>query len=111
MNQKEEHVSPDGILRFVIRRDDEDVSLGFTGYSWHTHADVLAATYQTTADAAVTDFVEALLNDRSIIAVSKVAGIIQDVWITDDPDSDLRYKPEAEEIEFRYWSGQPWQAS
>jgi hypothetical protein len=30
---------------------------------------------------------------------------VRDVWVTDDPTSDLRHQPEDETIEFRYWSG------
>ena len=36
--------SPDGSLRFLVgTEDDGDVSLGFDGFAWHTHADILAA--------------------------------------------------------------------
>jgi hypothetical protein len=39
----EEHRSPDGLLRFIVTRDEQgDISLGFDGFVWHTHADVLA---------------------------------------------------------------------
>ncbi len=106
-----EYISSDGILRFIIERDGDDVSLGFAGYAWHTHADLLAASFGVPEQVAIARFVEDLLNDRSVIAVSRVGGKVQDVWITDDPVSELRYKPEEEAIEFRYWSGRPWQAS
>jgi hypothetical protein len=81
------------------------------GYAWHTHADILEASSGAPEQEAIARFVEDLLNDRSVIAVSCVGGVVQDVWMTDDPASKLRYKPEGEEIEFRYWSGRPWQAS
>jgi len=106
-----EHISPDGMLRFVIERDDDDVSLGFSGFSWHTHADLLRGTYGATEQEAVVRFVEELLNDRMVVALTRIGGVIQDVWVTDDPASELRYKPEEEDIEFRYWSGCPWQDS
>ncbi len=54
---------------------------------------------------------EDLIDDRAIIAVSRVGGKIHDVWITDDPLSEMRYKPEEEDIKFRHWSGRPWHAS
>lgn len=111
MNPVTEHISPDGLLRFVIERDGDDLSLGFAGYPWHTHADILAASFGVPEQVAIARFVEDLLNDRSVVALSLVGGKVQDVWITDDPVSDLRYKPEEESIEFRYWSGHPWQAS
>jgi hypothetical protein len=105
------HVSPDGILRFVIMRDDDNVSLGFDGYVWHTHSDLLAVSYGVSEQTAVARFVEDLLNDRVIIVVSRVAGSIRDVWVTDDPASELLYKTEEEDIEFRFWSGRPWRAN
>jgi hypothetical protein len=111
MKTEAEHISPDGLLRFIVERDNGDVSLGFAGYGWHTHADLIAASFGMPEREAVSRFVDDLLADRSVIAVSRVGGIIQDVWITDDPTSELRYKPEGEEIEFRYWSGRRWQAS
>ena len=111
MNLVAEHISPDGILRFIIEQDDDDVSLGFSGYAWHTHADLLAATLEMPEKEATDCFVDDLLNDRLIISLARVGGVIQDMWITDDPMKELRYIPEGEEIEFRYWSGRPWQAS
>jgi hypothetical protein len=111
MNLVAEHISPDGTFRFIIRRDDEDLSLGFSGYVWHTHADLLAEASGAPEPVAVARFVEDLINDRTVIAVSRVGGVIRDAWVTDDPISELRYKPEEEDIEFRYWSGRRWQAS
>ena len=111
MGIEAEQISPDGLLRFIIERDDEDVSLGFAGMQWHTHADLLAGACGVSEQEAIDRFVGDLLGDRSVIAVSRVGGVIRDAWVTDDPTSELRYKPEEEEIEFRYWSGRPWQAS
>jgi hypothetical protein len=110
MNLSTEHISPDGLLRFVIERDEDDVSLGFSGFSWHTHADLLVGAYGATEQEAVARFVEELLNDRMVIALTRVGGVVQDVSITYDPVVELRYKPEEEDIEFRYWSGRRWQA-
>lgn len=106
-----EYISPDGLLRFIIDRDDGDVYLGFAEYGWHTHADLLTKYFGESEEEAIVRFVKDLLTDRSVIAVSRVGEIIQDVWVTDDPVSDLRYKREDEEIEFRYWSGRPGKAS
>lgn len=105
-----EHISPDALLRFIIERDDADVSLGFAGHAWHTHADILAESFGMSEPEAIARFVEDLLNDRSVVAVSRVEGVVRDIWITDDPISELRYLSEGEEIEFRYWSGRHWQA-
>jgi len=58
----EQHESPDGVLKFVVgREDDGDVYLGFQGVGWHTHADILAAMSGLSEDAAVREFVERLL--------------------------------------------------
>lgn len=112
MNRDAEYISPDGLLRFIVELDDdEDVTLGFAGHFWHTHADILAATSGEPEQEAVARFVEDLLTDRSVIAVSRVGGEVRDVRITDDPVTELRDKTEEEEVEFRYWSGRPWQAS
>ncbi len=111
MGTEAEYISPDGLLRFIIERDDGDVSLGFAGYEWHTHADLLAEAFGVSEQEAIARFVQDLLKDCSVIAVSRVGGIIQYVSVTDDPASELRYKPEEEEIEFRYWSGRARQAS
>ena len=110
MSSEAEYISPDGLLRFIVERDDDGVNLGFAGYEWHTHADVLAGTFGVSERGAIARFVEDLLGDRSVIALSRVGGVIRDVWVTDDPASELRHKPEGEEIEFRHWSGRAWQA-
>jgi hypothetical protein len=108
MKPTREYVSPDNQLRFVVDDDEQDVSLGFEGFPWHTHADVLASTFGTSEELAVNRFVSDLLNDRCIIVVSRIGGTIRDVWITADPQSDLRYKSDDEVLEFRYWSGGQW---
>jgi hypothetical protein len=103
-----EYVSPDNQLTFVVVRDVHDVSLGFEGFPWHTHADVLASTFGISEELAVERFVSDLLSDRCIIVVSRIGGRIHDIWITADPTADLRYKPKNEILEFRYWSGAQW---
>src|SRR5919107_4353406 len=102
MKPTREYVSPDNQLRFVVVHDEQDVSLGFEGFPWHTHADVLASEFGTSEELAVDRFVRDLLSDRSIIAVSRIGGTIRDVWITEDPQSDLRYNSYNEILEFRY---------
>jgi hypothetical protein len=98
--------SRDGLLRFVVSRDDDgDVTLGFEGFPWHTHADLLIGYYGPTPDAAVERFVEELLSNRAVIAIYRQDQTISDVCISDDPKTDLEYKPEHESIEFRLWDG------
>ena len=108
MKPTKEYVSPDNQLRFVVDYEEQDVSLGFEGFPWHTHVDVLASELGTSEELAVRKFVRDLLSDRSIIVVSRIGGTIRDVWITADPTTDLLYKPDNEVLEFRYWSGEQW---
>jgi hypothetical protein len=108
MKPTKEYVSPDDQLRFVVDYEEQDVSLGFEGFPWHTHASVLASELGTSEELAVRRFVRDLLSDRSIIVVSRIGGTIRDVWITADPQSDLFYKSDDEVLEFRYWSGGQW---
>ena len=107
MRVVEQHRSPDGLLSFTVERaDDGDYCLGFEGFPWHTHADILATTSGLSEDAAVRQFVDALLGSRAIIAVARVAGAIRDVWIADSTAPN-KYKRDDETIEFRYWDGRP----
>ena len=103
----EQHRSPDGLLTLKVGREaDGDVCIGFDGYSWHTHADILASLSGLREDEAVRRFVDGLLGGRAIIAVARVGGKIRDVWVADEPVAD-KYKPDDETIEFRYWDGRP----
>jgi len=105
MHVVEEHRSPDGLLTLMVWRDpDGDITVGFDGFSWHTHADILAGMSDLPEDAALREFVDDTLNGRSIIAVARVGRTIRDVWITDTAEAD-KHKPEDETIEFRYWDG------
>jgi|SRR5476651_1706889 hypothetical protein len=105
MHVIEEHQSPDGLLKFVVTRlDGGDVSLGFVGFPWHTHGEILASLSGLPQDAAVRQFVDTLLQSRSIIATSSIGGSIRDVWIADDTAPD-KYKPDDETIYFRFWDG------
>ena len=101
-----ECVSPDARLRFiVVEHDDGDVSLGFDGFAWHTHGDILAALSKTSESEAVEQFVRDLLENRALIAISRIAGEIRNVWITDDPASEFDDLLPDESVELRYWDG------
>lgn len=70
----EKHASPDGLLTFsVLQYPDEenDISIGFENFEWHTHADILASTSGLSEVEAVRQFVDELLNNKTIIAVMK----------------------------------------
>jgi hypothetical protein len=83
MDILEQHVSPDGLLKFIVCRDDGDICLGFYGYPWHTHPELLTSE-GVSEESAIQQFVNDLINSRAVIAVSRIAGAVRDVWITDD---------------------------
>jgi len=106
MQVVEQHTSNDGLLKFIVCRDDDgEMALGFDGLVWHTHADILASLSGLPHADAVRCFINDILEDRAIIAISRIGDAIADVWITEDPTRESKYKPEEEAIEFRYWSG------
>jgi hypothetical protein len=100
-----DYLSPDGGLRFLVRAPDGDITMGFDGFPWHTHGDILAALSSGTPAEATQRYVADLISNKLIIAVSKVSGTIRDVWITDDPASDRHACPAGEAIDFRLWDG------
>ena len=102
----EQHDSPDGLLKFIVgREEDGDITLGFQGMGWHTHADILASSSGLSEDAALRQFVDRLLNGQAIVAVMRMDGQICDVWITDDSARDAKYRESNETLEFRFWDG------
>jgi hypothetical protein len=119
MDVIEQHISVDGLLKFVACRDDDgDMTLGFAvacreedndttlRFYGHTHADILASLSGLPEAGAVRCYIDDILEDRAVIAISRTGDGIRDMWVSDDPASELRYKPKEETIEFRYWSGQ-----
>src|SRR5215212_5492253 len=71
----EEHRTPDGLFRFIVERsEDGDPSLGFDGFPSHTHGDILASLSGFSIEAAVRNYIDALLAGRSFIGIARVAG-------------------------------------
>ena len=106
LHQIEEHRSDDGLLTLKVGRDDDGgVCIGFDGYSWHTHGDILASLTGLPEAEAVSQFVDQVIGGGAIIAVARVDGQIRDIWVADEPVPD-KYKPDDETIEFRHWNGQ-----
>jgi hypothetical protein len=101
----ERYVSPDGSLTFLVVREHNDISLGFEGTPWHTHADILAALSGLSQEEALSGFVTSLLENKRPIAVATVNGRVRDVWVVDGPTEVDVYKPEDEVIIFRFWDG------
>jgi hypothetical protein len=102
----EEHSSPDRFFRLIVMRDDRGATaIGFDGYAWHTHGDILASLSGLPEKEAIRQFVDQIIGDGQIIVVSRVNGEVRDVWPTDDPQREFKYKPPEESLEFRRWSG------
>jgi hypothetical protein len=102
----EEHVSPDGFLRLMVTRDDDgDVSIGFDNFAWHTHGDTQEALSGPQKSDAIRQLIDHIVGDGQIIVVSRVNGVVHDVWPTDDPPNEFKYKRPEESLEFRRWSG------
>ena len=100
-----DHVSADGALRFLVRSPDGDITMGFDGFAWHTHGDVLAARSSVSPEEAAKRFVGDLVSNKLTIAMAKVSGTVRDIWITDDLANDLRHCLPEETVEFRLWDG------
>lgn len=86
-----------------MQYEDGDVAIGFDGYSWHTHSDSEAAVNALPEAEAIRFFVERITNNELLLAVSRIGGVIRDVWPTEDPARDLKHMPWDESIEFRWW--------
>jgi len=100
-----QYVSPDGVLRLIVLVEGADWIIGFDGYPWHTHGDILTGSAGESAEARTEKFVDALLSNRKLIAVLKDGDCVTDVWVTEDPAQDARNLTETERVEFRYWDG------
>ncbi|WP_245524906.1 MULTISPECIES: hypothetical protein [unclassified Bradyrhizobium] len=104
-----EYTSPDGQLRLLVMCPDGDWTLGFDGFSWHTHGSILASLSGKDEEAAIDDFVADLISGKSIIALKRIGGSVADAWVTDDPADDVlssqQYGPGDETMEFRRWDG------
>jgi hypothetical protein len=100
-----DYVSPDGTLRLLVRSPRGDITIGFDGFPWHTHGDILSALSSGSPEQAAEKFIADILASKLVIAVAKVSGAPRDVWVTDDPEHALRGCPPEETIELRLWDG------
>jgi hypothetical protein len=103
----ERHISPDGLLQLIVdRASDGDWTIGFEGYAWHTHANILNAWgYDGTPEARIRAFIDDITNSRRLIAVRRTNQNVSDIFVPDDPGRIDRYAPENETTELRYWDG------
>jgi hypothetical protein len=103
-----QHVSPDGLLKLNIQQEGNETIVGFNDFAWSTSSGFLASRWDISEDAAVRRFVEEVLGSQAIIAVASAGPAIRDVWVTDRPASELKYKRHEETIAFRFWDGTRW---
>lgn len=105
----ERHVSPDGVLTFVVERlDDGVILLGFEGCEWHTHPNLLDREDGDTYETATRAYIDRLLRGVSIVGVRRKDGGIVDAWIMEDPAFEADMFRECETLETRHWDGSPW---
>lgn len=105
----ERHVSPDGVLDFVVERLDDGVTLlGFVGCEWHTHPNLLDRDDGFTDEAATRAYIDRLLRGVAVIGIRREGGAIVDAWIMDDPAFEADMFREGETLEMCHWDGRPW---
>jgi|SRR5579883_2131758 len=103
------YTSPDRSLTFVTESgDDHHTILHFQDFPWHTHSDLLVGSYGSSEESAVQNFIERLLRNELVIAIYRRGNEVVDICVTDNPSEDLRYVPEGQTLEFRYWDSSAW---
>lgn len=105
----ERHVSPDGVLDFVVERlDNGAIWLGFVGCGWHTYPSLLDRDDGGTDEAATRAYIDRLLRGVAVIGVRRKGGAIVDARIMDHPASEAEMLRDDENQEMRYWDGRLW---
>ncbi len=102
--------TPDGMLELLVIHEDGDITVGFDGYTWHTHGDVLVGEYAFlgevvgTPEQAVERFLYDLQSDDATIVIYRKGGTIQDVSVSlSEAEDDDSIGPD-ESRELRSWS-------
>jgi len=99
------YTSPDGLLVLLITPDVEgETMVSFHGFEWAIAGSELPGAAEN-LDLAIKDYVASVMDDSAIIAVLMQDGEMTDVWITEDPESDIECNSSDESILFRRWSG------
>jgi len=105
----ERHVSPDGVLAFIVEQlDGGDTLLGFEQSAWHTHPNLLDREHNITDEAATRAYIDRLLHSVSVIGIRRKDEAIVEVWIMDDPAFEADTFAEGETLEMRHWDGRLW---
>lgn len=102
-------VSPDRALRLLVAREEGDFFIGFEGYEWHTHGDLLVKGDETQEEAVGT-FIQEILLGKWLIVIDKKGGSIRDISLDypedspnySDPADDPDREPD-ESFEVRRW--------
>lgn len=62
MRVLQRHESPDELLCLLVGDSDGNTCIGFDGFIWHTHGDILAALFGLPEEEAVASFVAEILS-------------------------------------------------
>jgi hypothetical protein len=102
-----ECTSADGQLELLAIRDGEDYIGGFVNddSGWHIHGDMLVPEYGDSPRKALLAWVEAIIDDKEIIAISKMANGRLNIWHSSEPGEEKEYVEPGEKLVLRYWSG------
>ena len=110
----ERHQSPDGQFALLVDCTDGDWTIGFEGFSFHTHGDILSAWgYEGSPEQATRSFVADIIASRRSIVIWRVNGKIRDFDVPVDLNSEelaadlKKYGSAGETVEARYWDGRP----
>lgn len=108
----ERHISSDRQLILIVDCTAGDWTVGFEGFPYHTHGDILAQTrYTGTPGVAARLFVTDILESRCPIVIWSVNGKIRDLGVPEEfnrneLEADLKkYGFPGETFEVRYWDG------
>lgn len=98
----EHHTSPDDLFTLIVDVTESDWTIGFSGYSWHTHGDILSAWgCDGSPSDAMRTFVDEIIGSKRPFLVYREDGAISDVAVQSDYDD-----PASEEnVEVRLWNG------
>lgn len=109
----ERHESPGLQLTLFVDLTDGDWTIGFEGFPYHTHGDILSETeYAGTPEQATRAFVKEIVESLRPIVIWRVDGRIRDLSMPHKLDrSQLqanldKYGLPGETFELRYWNGQ-----
>ena len=97
--------SPDGVLVLIEEKEGEDLMVGFEGYHWHAHSDMLIPLYGTTSEEAIRHFRDSILSDKEVIEIRKEGEKVLDIFVNPNPEQEDIYQPKEETKHLRYWSG------